>query len=527
MTNILRTYKICTLALVVGMIPASAEAQQAPAPAGQQAGPVVAPYTVGQAIPEVAPGTTMVPLTLEQAMDIALEKNLALRAARLAPQMADYQLASARAAFLPQLTGTYTYNDATQLTNDIIDQGVSSFNNRAQQFNSGASLQTPWYGGRANLSFNNNRAVTTNPRTIFNPTFTSNLQFNYVQPLLRGMAIDDTRNQIRTLPIQRQVADLQLLSQIENTKASVRTAYWNLRAAIEQIEIQRRSLVLAQRLFQDNLTKVEIGTLAQIETTTSETQVANAEQALLNAQIQWRTAELALKQLLAEGPEDPIYGNTINPVETAALSVQSVDIPSAVQRALADRSDLVQARRNLEVSNLSLEVTNNQTKPQLDLQGGYTSRGQNRLEGSTVTGYGAAVNQLFAFDVPTWNVQLNFTYPLFMRAAKANFARARLQVQQAETQIKAQELTVSTEVTNAGYAVENTFKQFQAAQKAREAAERNAEAEQIRFEVGMSTNYNVVQAQTNLTTQRLAELRAIISYLNAVAEFERVQRVGR
>src|SRR5690606_39720929 len=69
--------------------------------------------------------TTMVPLTLEQAMDIALEKNLALKAARLAPQMADYQLASARAAFLPQLTGTYTYNDATQLTNDIIDQGVS------------------------------------------------------------------------------------------------------------------------------------------------------------------------------------------------------------------------------------------------------------------------------------------------------------------------------------------------------------------------------------------------------------------
>src|SRR5690606_18654641 len=200
-------------------------------------------------------------------------------------------------------------NDATQLTNDIIDQGVSSFNNRAQQFNSGASLQTPWYGGRANLNFNNNRAVTTNPRTIFNPTFTSNLQFNYVQPLLRGMAIDDTRNQIRTLPIQRQVVDLQLLSQIENTKASVRTAYWNLRDAIEQIEIQRRSLELAQRLFQDNLTKVEIGTLAQIETTTSETQVANAEQALLNAQIQWRTAELALKQLLAEGPEDAIYGN--------------------------------------------------------------------------------------------------------------------------------------------------------------------------------------------------------------------------
>lgn len=536
MMNILRTQKVWALVLGLGLIPAAALAQQpAPVPApvvaparpttpgAQPIGQIVAPYTVGQAVPEIAPGTTAMPLTLDQAMDIALEKNLALKAARLNPQMADYQLAAARAAFLPQLTGLYNYSDATQLTNDSIDQ-VSSFNNVNQTFNTGANMQTPWFGGRLNATFNNTRAQTTNPRVIFNPTLSSNLQFSYTQPLLRGLAIDDVRNQLRTLPISRQITDIQLVSQIENTKANVRVAYWNLRAAIEQIEIQRRSLELAQRLYQDNLTKVEIGTLAQIETTTSEAAVANSEQALLNAQITWRTAELVLKQLLADGPEDEVYRTTITPTGRAELTMQSVDIPGAVQRALAERTDLVQQRRNLEITNLGLEVTNNLTKPQLDLQGGYTSRGQNTLNS---LGYGSAVNQLLRFDVPTWNIQLNFTYPLFMRAAKANFARLQLQADQAETQIKAQELTVSTEVTNAGYNVENSYKQFQAAQKAREVAERNAEAEQIRFEVGMSTNYNVVQAQNNLTTQRLTELRAIISYLNAVAEFDRVQRVGR
>jgi len=343
--------------------------------------------------------------------------------------------------------------------------------------------------------------------------------------------MDQTRNQLRTLAVQRQVVDIQLLSTIENTKASVRTAYWNLRQAIEQIEIQRRSLALAQRLFEDNRTKVEIGTLAPIETTTSETQVANAEQALLNAQIQWRTAELNLKRLLADGPDADVYRATINPVETAALSVQSVDIPAAVQRAIAERTDLTQARRNLEISQLNLELTQNSTKPQLDLQTGYNLSGQGGplfQNGVLVTpgGYGQAVSAISGFDLPTWNVQFNFTYPLFMRAAKANLARAQLQLQQSVAQIQAQELTVSAQVTNAGLAVENTYKQFQAAQKAREVAERNADAEQTRFDVGMSTNYNVVQAQTNLTTQRLTELRAIISYLNAVAEFDRVQRVG-
>jgi outer membrane protein TolC len=355
------------------------------------------------------------------------------------------------------------------------------------------------------------------------------MQFNYTQPLLAGFKIDNTRNQLRTLSIQRQIADIQLLTTIENTKASVRTAYWNLRQAIEQIEIQRRSLELAQRLFQDNRTKVEIGTLAPIETLTSETQVANAEQALLNAQIGWRTAELNLKRLLADGPEDPLYQATINPADRPELSVQSVDIPSAIQVALDQRTDLIQARRNLDVSRLNLEVTENSIKPALDLSTGYTVSGQGvkqigseRLPGS----YGDALSQVVGLDLPTWNVQFNLTYPLFMRAAKANHARAQLQIQQSEATLKAQELTVTAAVTNAGLAVENTYKQFQAAQKAREVGERNAEAEQTRFDVGMSTNYNVVQAQDNLTAQRLAELRAIISYLNAVAEFDRIQRVG-
>jgi outer membrane protein len=527
MTRIPYIQHLGALTLGVVLLPAAAAAQQA-----AQAQPAVGEpdrYTVGEAIPELLPGTTMLPLTLEQAMDRALEKNLNLKVARLNPQMVDYQLASARAAFTPQLTGTYGYSNATQLSNDRTDE-VPSYNSIQQNFNTGVSLQTPWYGGRFSANFNNGRTATTNPRFTFTPTYSSNLQLSYVQPLLRGFAMDQTRNELRTLSVQRQVADIQLLTQIENTKANVRTAYWNLRQAIEQIEIQRRSLELARRLHQENLTKVEIGTLAPIETTTSETQVANAEQALLNAQIQWRNADLALKQLLAEGPDDEIYRATINPIELAQMNVQKVDIPSAVQRALSDRTDLVQARRNLEISQLTLEVTRDQTRPQLDLQTGYTVRGQNSesiIDGTRViSGYGAAFNQAFSFDIPTWNVQFNFTYPLFMRAARANYARAQLQLQQSIAQIQAQELNVSAQVTNAGLAVENTYQQFQAAQKAREVAERNAEAEQTRFDVGMSTNYNVVQAQTNLTTQRLAELRALIAYLNAVAEFDRVQRVG-
>jgi outer membrane protein TolC len=214
------------------------------------------------------------------------------------------------------------------------------------------------------------------------------------------------------------------------------------------------------------------------------------------------------------------------------LSVQTVNIPDAVKTALAQRTDLVQAKRNIEVSQLNLEVTRDLTKPQLDLQAAYNVQGQGGRELDRDTnlrtdgGYGDAFNQIIGFDLPTWTATFNFTYPLFMRAAKANYARAELQLQQSQAQLKASELAVSSSVTSAGLAVENSYKQYQAAQKNREAQERNAEAEQTRFDVGMSTNYNVVQAQNALTQARLTELQALISYLNAVAEFDRVQRVG-
>ena len=532
MTRILRTYKRWAFALGVALTPAlaSAQAAQTPVVAGQQAPSTVDRYVPGQAIPELPAGSTMLPMTLEQAMDRALEKNLSLKVARLNPQSVDYQLASARAAFSPQFTSLYSYRDAAAPNNNRLEERLT-VNTIGQNFNVGMSQTTPWYGGRLTAAFNNSRSATNSSQAQRNPAFSAGLQFNYTQPLLAGFKIDNSRNQLRTLSVQRQVADIQLLTTIENTKATVRTAYWNLRQAIEQIEIQRRSLGLAERLYQENRTKVEIGTLAPIETTTSEAQVANAEQALLNAQIQWRTAELAIKQLLADSPQDELYNQTINPIETAPEVVTEVDIPAAVKRALAERTDLTQSRRNLEVTQMNLSLTGDQTKPQLDLSGGYGLSGQGGplfANGiiSAPGGWGQALSALSGFDVPTWNFQFNFTYPLFMRAAKANYARAQLQMQQSIAQLQAQELQVSTLVTNAGLAVENSYKQFQAARKAREVAERNADAEQTRFDVGMSTNYNVVQAQNNLTSQRLTELRAIISYLNAISEFERVQRFG-
>jgi outer membrane protein TolC len=472
-------------------------------------------------------------LTLEQAVQIALEKNLALQVAKLSPQLADYNLQSARAAFLPRYTSTYSINNSTQPSNDRTDQVANVTTNR-QNFNGSFTQLLPWHGGNFSTNFTNNRQGTNSARSVLNPSFGSQLSFTYTQPILAGFKMDATRNELRTVAIQRQIADIQLVTTIENLRADVRQAYWTLRSAIEQIEISRRALQLAQRQWEDSKIRVQIGSLAPIETVQFESAVASAEQSLLDAQIRWRTAELNVKQLLASGADDEIYKATLNPLDQPQLSIQAVDISGAVAAALGQRSDLVQQRKNLDISQLTLEVTKDATKPQLDLSSGFNTSGQGgtRFANGVVTeetGYTGALRQLGTLDTSGWNAQLNFTVP-FGRDWTRNrvaYARAILQLDQTKANIKAAELRVSVEVTNAGLAIENTYKQYQAAQTARAAAEKNAEAGQTRFENGVATNFEVVQLTNQLTNARLTELGRLIAYVNAVAEFERIQRVGR
>ena len=518
------------------LVAAPAAAQQAtvpptPTPTPTPATPQVQieRYTGGTARPPVVEGSKLLELSLDQAQAIALEKNLDLKVARMNPQIQDYQIQSLRATFIPRVTGSYSYRDSQSPSNNTLE-GVANVTNIGQNFNGGISQTLPWFGSTYNVSLTNGRSSTNNVTARTNPNYSAGLAFSFNMPLLNGFRMDNTRNGLRTAAITRQITDIELLQSIETTKNSVRTSYWNLRSAIEQIEITRRALEIAKKQLDDSLLRVEIGNMAPIETVQFETALANAEQSHLAAQIAWRTAELNFKRLLVSGVDDELYGMTINPVDRASLSVQSVDIQAAVSRALAERTDIVIARRNIDSTRLSLEVTKGALMPDLNFSFGFNGSGQGgpTRVGDVIIpgGYLDALRTAYGFDLPTWNVGFNFSYPIGMRSAKAQYARSLVQLDQALARIKSQELTISTAVINAGLNVENTYKLYQASVKAREAAERNADANQVRFDNGMLTNFEVVQGQQALTSARLQELSRLIAYMNALAEFERVQKVG-
>ena len=540
-----KTLTFCVAAILAGTTTSRIAAQEPSkdrvkeliALAMQQSGQ--APGTpASQLLPQSGP---TVSLSADEAVKRALERNLDIQVQRLEPQLLDLQTAGLWASYRPTLTSSLFAQDQTNLPSDQLQGGIGAsanqISNQQSQWNGGLTQNFRWGGGALITNFNNTRLETSQSTALRNPQFTANFQAQYTQPLMRNFRIDQTRSSLLISELQSQITDLNLRSTLTITEANVRSAYWDLVFAIENIEAARRSLELSTKLVQDNRARVEIGTMAPIDVVQAQAEEATRRQALVNAEATRRTSELALKRLIVGGTDDDLWNATLEPTDRPSPVAESIDLEAAVRNALANRVDLSVAKRSLEQNEIAMKNLRNQTLPDLSLITNYNLQGrggplQERAGiGGDVTNvipgnYWDALRTLGNFTAPTWSVRLNFNYPLGQSQQEASYARARVQVSQTQAQVKQAELIIATEVTNAAITVRNSLEAVQAAAATRELSEKRLEAAQSKFDVGMATNFEVVQAQRDLADARTTELRNILNYRKAIVDLQRSQLAG-
>jgi outer membrane protein TolC len=485
-------------------------------------------------VPPPEPGTRT-NLTLDEATARALERNLELAVERLNPQTFDLNIARLQASYRPIATSQIGQRAIVQPPTNQLNGG-NIVQNDTTTYNAGLLQNMKWGGGTVAVQFNNNKQVTSNIFANFNPTFTSNFNATLTQPLLRGFLIDNTRQQLRVTAINRDISQIQLRGTIATTLAAVRNTYWDLVYSIDALDVAQGSLTLAERLVADNRARVEVGTMAPLDVVQSEAEVATRRQAVAQAEATWRTTELALKRLIVNGTDDPLWRVTIIPTDRPTFAPETLDVEGAVRKALEGRTDLEQARKTVESNDVTLRFLSNQRLPAIDLQANYGAQGLggtqfirqgtglgSQILGTIPGGYADAWRTLTGRDYPTWTAQLNISYPIGGSAADALYARGRVQRNQSAAQLRALELQVATEVTNAALQVENGLKRYEASTAAEQLAQTRLEAEQSRFDVGLSTNFFVVQAQRDLATAQNTALRALLDYRRAQVDFQRVQ----
>jgi len=510
--------------------------------AAERIGAGQAATTEPRQIPPGAPGA-VVHMSLDDAVKLALDRNLDIAVQRLNPQTFDFSIAALQSAFKPALTSQVANQSVVNPpTNTLqgVPGGALGITNSTMTGNAGLTQNLRWGGGGYALTLNNNKQVTNSTTSTLNPAYNTTYSMQYTQPLLRGFKIDLTRQSIVVTKLNQEISETQLQASIINTLSNVRNAYWDFVYAIQAVDVARESLDLASKLVQDNQTRVEVGTMAPIDVVQAQSEQATRRQTLVQAEATRRTTELALKRLIVAGTQDPNWEPTIDPTDRPEFRPEPIDVAAAVRRALSTRTDLTIAHKNLETNDVTVKLLKNQLLPQADVVARYgivgrggtqitrsgtgLGAGQSVITNTVPGGFSDAFSTMFGNDYPTWNVTLNLSYPLGTSAAEANLARARIQQSQVDAQLKQIELQVATDVTNAAIQAQTTAEAVQAAQAARELAQKKLEAEQSKFEVGMSTNYFVVQAQRDLRDTQNSELRAVLNYRKALVELERLQQ---
>jgi outer membrane protein len=401
------------------------------------------------------------------------------------------------------------------------------------------SQALPWGGATYDVSFLSQRATTDNPFTSFTPSLTSTLQAIFTQPLMRNFRIDASRAQVEIALRNRDIADIQVRERTAQVGADAEAAYWALVAALASVDVQQQSLDLALELERTNRARVDVGQSPPLDLVAAQAEVAQRRENLIVARTTALQTEDMLRTLILDPRRADYWSVRLDPAERQPPVTPAPDVDAAVRRALDARSDVTQARKQIENSETSVALARNQTLPDLRAQATYLSSGQGgsrllrtggfpgEIVGVQVTPYTSVLGQVFGADYPTWTVGLTLSYPLGRSVDEANLARAQVERDQAAARVRSLELSVVREVREAALRLEQNRQRIETARLGRELAEQRLDAEQRRFEVGMSTSFLVIQAQRDLAVARDNEQRAYLDYQLAAVAFERVQEVGR
>ena len=474
-------------------------------------------------------------LSITDAVQLALEQNADLEVVRLTPLLQDLGVAQARSAWAPTITSLFQGVNRDSPINNLFAGDLNKLEDHSTALNFGLSSALPWRGASYRVGWDNSRATTNNVFANFSPQTGSTFTLNVTQPLMRNFGIDANRQQLQVSRKNREISDVQVREAVAGTTRSVKNAYWDLVFALNSLDVQRQSLALAQRSLKENRARVEIGTMAPIDIVQAEAEVAQREEAAIVAEAAIARAEDQLRALIYGEHATDQWNARVVPTDAAAFTPVAVDLQAAVQAALDARTDLVQAQKTIEANDISIRFLKNQILPDLNASVDYGGTGIGGTQalrgpgfpgpviGSATRRYTDVLGDLLGNSFPSWTFAVQLSYPLGTSSADVTLARAKLQNQQSLKQLNSSKIRVATEVRETARTVTTNAKRVDATRSSLALAQKRLEAEEKKFQAGMTTNFFVLQAQRDLNQARNNELQALIDYLKSVVNYETSQ----
>lgn len=476
-------------------------------------------------------------MTLEEAITLALRNNNNIDVSRNNVQIGEFNLRAARGVYDPLIASENYYESATTPTASAIGGAVNGSVTQTRFFNSaGVTGFSPYFGGDYALNFNSSRTTTSNTNSFLNPQYPSALTLTYTQPLFRNFGFDNNRRQIEIAKKTLGLTDAQFRQQAIEVIAQVEQAYWDLVFALRNLSVQIDAVKQARTQLESNQRLVEKGVLAPIDVVAATTQITTFEQNVYTAQESVTRAENNLKTLMLPDRASDVWARAITPVSEVSLDTPKIGLEIALTEAMKNRPEITQLETNAEINQIDQRYYRNQTKPQIDLVGTYTSQGLagsetpaaispttglSRVPPNLVGGYFTSLGNLIQQDYPTYRIGVQIGLPWGNTIAKANLGRSLVEANRIGNQRAQTEQVIEAEVRNAMQALKSGEARLASALATRQSAEQLYSSEQRQFQAGTTTLYLVLQRQTELLVARSRELQAQTDLNKAISEFQR------
>jgi HAE1 family hydrophobic/amphiphilic exporter-1 len=502
------------------------------------------------------------PLSLRDALAMALENNKDIEVARQNVRIAEFDLRGAQGAYDPRFNTSAFYERVESPISNFLSGGQNGSTIQSD-YTATARLegQSPVLGGNYRLDFSSIRLTTNNQFTALSPQYPTALTFTYTQPLWRGLKIDNNRRQIEIARKNLSLTDAQFRQRAIDTITNVQRAYWDLVFALRSLQVQRDAVSVARTQLEHNKRLVTEGQLAPIDVVAAEAQISTYEQGVFSALEGVSRAENNLKNLIAQNQKAEIWSASIVPTDPVELTVPNVTLPDALQTAMENRPELQQSNVLQEINKIDQRYFKDQTKPAIDLVGTYGVTGLAGALSSNVVnpftqssllvrqrvdelsalanleplpvippqtfspdllgGPGQSLQNLLANRYGTAKVGVQISLPLRNRTAEAQLGRSRVEGERLGTQREQLEQTIQVDVRNALQAVRSSEARLRAAVATRAANEQQFASEQRKLDAGQSTTFLVLERQTALTESRGLELKAQTDLNKAIADLQR------
>ena len=486
-------------------------------------------------------------LTVKDAIRLALINNLEIAIEDYNEDLNRQWIFGTRGFYDPRLQFEVGWAATENPARSILDAGRGIPVNTTDRIYFNTSLvQNLPNGSSLTLNFNNNRFSTNSAFSFMNPSFGSNFAVSLRQPLWRGFRKTQTRRQLKLYNLEIEINDSQFQQKVSEIVQQVQNQYWELVFAIESYEAIRKSMELAIIQHENNQKRVQIGVMAPIEITASRAEVATREQEMIQSEVQIITSQNGLKRYLAPDPTARLWNLTLIPTQLPRVQDLAITLDEAIARAMERRPELEQNRLLRKQVEVDREYYQREGRPTVDLVASLTNTGRAgevfgsefvdsdgdgvpdmRLENVPQPSnpffgsFGNSWGQVFGFDYINYTLGVSVEIPLRNRANEAERARLLIRERRLTSQLKNQQQMVIVEVRNAYESIATQRKRLEAARVARQLSEAQLEGENKRFQAGLSTNFEVLRYQRDLSQSQVQELRARVDYQQAVTDLEK------